>query len=334
MAEIWETAIKKILLHFLKSLKTGAPVNLALLSDIINKLNIQAAKDNLRIGKSMFRKANLKNLQPLKQLLLERNRITAFLLDQYKRFIVDQSASGMLTIGRRGQDILREYSLRTLERGYLGGNPGELARDRIKRFILKVKTADNKKFNELLKRQKDVVKAIKSAKKSGLITSSLEKQLRGLNKESMALHKEVVDKMNVFSIDGRAKFMLHVKPYEGKFKAFDVENYADLVGSTTNREAFNIAGVAKAEELGTRLVKWNFIGKNYRGLKDPCYFIDGGTYSTIEGGTSIGKKFFPYWKAGLTGSYVTPHPNCRHRLRPVSENLVKSLKPGLVAGAA
>ena len=139
------------------------------------------------------------------------------------------------------------------------------------------------------------------------------------------LTKELLE--NVTVLDG--KFNLEVAPYNGTYRKFDVRYYADLVARTTRREVQNVSNVIKAEELGTRLVKYNFTGKNYASLNDPCALIDGKTYSIEVGGTYIEGKYFPYWKDGIKGGFATPHPNCQHLLRPVSEDLVKSLTPGL-----
>ena len=131
---------------------------------------------------------------------------------------------------------------------------------------------------------------------------------------------------SVTIIDGR--FNLEIVPYNGQFRSFNVKTYADLVARTTRREAQNVSNALRAEELGTRLVKWNFIGKNYAALKDPCAIIDGKTYSIEVQGTFIGDKNFPYWRDSIKSGFATPHPNCNHFLRPVSEDLIATLKPG------
>lgn len=151
----------------------------------------------------------------------------------------------------------------------------------------------------------------------GIISGSIGKSRNALTKELLA---------RVPVIDG--KFRLEIAPYEGTFRTFDVKGYADLVARTTRREAQNFANTLKAEELGTRLVKWNLIGKDYRSMKDPCAVIDGNTYSIEEAGTLIAGKYFPFWRTAIKGGFATPHPNCNHFLRPVSEARVASLTPG------
>jgi len=152
---------------------------------------------------------------------------------------------------------------------------------------------------------------------------------RGIIKGSIGasrddLLKDLLEQVPV--IDG--KFRLEIAPYQGQYRNFDVRYYADLVARTTRREVQNVANTIKAEELGTRLVKFNFTGKNYKKLKDPCEIIDGKTYSIETGGTLINGKYFPYWRDAIRAGFATPHPNCQHFLRPVSEELVSSLEPG------
>jgi hypothetical protein len=329
LRQIFKTGVKKILIVFLRSLKSGRSIDTASLDALVFSLQNQAIAENEKIANSTFRRARVENLQPLQSLLEEKDRVMKFVFNQY-RFKINQSKAGLLNIGRRGQDIIRELSLKTIEEGFVGGNPVALARDRILKEI-KDRGIDTPRLNNLIKRQKDLTKALNIAKRSGIITDGIRKELASIKAETMKAFKEVGDNVPVFSRDGRPKFLLHVFPYEGRFMEFDVENYADLVARTTTREAGNVAGAAKAEKLGTRLVKFNFIGKNYKALKDPCEFIDGGTYSTEEKGTVIAGKFFPYWKDGFIGFYLTAHPNCQHRLRPVSEKLAPRLTPGKVA---
>lgn len=138
------------------------------------------------------------------------------------------------------------------------------------------------------------------------------------------LLKELLETVPIF--DG--KFSLEIVPYNGTFRKFNVRTYADLVARTTRREAQNVSNALRAEELGTRLVKWNFIGKDYAALKDPCAIIDGKTYSIEVSGTFIGGKRFNYWRDSIKSGFATPHPNCAHFLRPESESKVDIAIPG------
>jgi hypothetical protein len=147
-------------------------------------------------------------------------------------------------------------------------------------------------------------------------------------------HSTVVDKIPLFHEDGEAKFMLQVRTggedgeYRGKFQAWSAEKYADLVAITTAAEADVAANLDQAREIGTRIVKWNSTGKGvdfYLRIGDTrCARVDG-QYASIEpAGTTINGVYYPYYKSEerLPGRFSICHPNCRHRLTPVPEEVL------------
>lgn len=345
MAAEFTVGVSRVMREFLKALKSGLPLDLSAVNAIIDTMAQSIRRENRKVVFRQFATTfgpsidpvqfaagvtpNNINLSPLQALLEEKNRVSDFIVNQY-RFRVSQANSGLLSIGRRGQDIIREISLRTLEKSYIQGSPTELGRKLI-RNELKSRGVLSPKFNSIIKGQRNVKRIISSLQRAGLDDSKALAKLNDLRRDAIALTKELGDKIPIFHQSGEARFWLHLSPYQGDFRAYVPENYADLVARTTTVEASNVANVAKAGQLNTRLVKWNFIGKDYKSLKDPCQFIDGGTYSTEQNGTTLNGKFFPFWRLGLTTQYKTPHVNCRHRLRPVSEALAAKLKPGKVA---
>jgi hypothetical protein len=136
--------------------------------------------------------------------------------------------------------------------------------------------------------------------------------------------KEVRNKIPLFHEDGQARFYLKTKT--GKWMSYSVDGYAELVSVTTSEEADRVAQPERARSMGTRLVQFNSTGKgiqHYLAIGDDrCAAVDGQTFSIEEGGTVINGQIFKFWREALPGEFVTCHPYCQHRMRPISEALV------------
>jgi hypothetical protein len=135
--------------------------------------------------------------------------------------------------------------------------------------------------------------------------------------------------------DGVMRFDLEIWPYSGDTRRYQVDQYAELVARTTTAEATQTAFIQKAQNLRTRLVKYNFIGKDYNKLGDKkCAAIDGKIFvidkgsGTVKGGRS-GIEYESFDKSlgsilgfgGARPDFLLPHPNCNHIARPFPEVL-------------
>ena len=126
--------------EFIRAAKEGRPVSLAIIDEITRVMERRFQKAVAGMTRDSFLKQTdmralvkkTPDLAALRQLLLERAKGAQNAMRGY-RFLIQDSAvkSGQLTlaIGRRGQDILRETTLKTLERGFLKGNARELLSD-------------------------------------------------------------------------------------------------------------------------------------------------------------------------------------------------------------
>ncbi|HRP70195.1 MAG TPA: hypothetical protein PLY93_11735, partial [Turneriella sp.] len=171
------------------------------------------------------------DLAPLRAMLSERQSYFDERLKKY-RWLVKRFDNPSKKIGRRGHDVIREISLDTLEEGFLRGNPTAFTSTELARKIVNKGT--------LFKSEEDALEALKG------------------------VQKDIINKIPLFNKDGELKFMLHTRAggiYSGKFRAMDVERYADMVAFTTAGEANTAANIAQAGEIGTRIVKWNSTGK-------------------------------------------------------------------------
>lgn len=279
-----------------------------IMSDILNKT--ERAMDE--IGKTAYGRvmsSATPNLFGLNQMLKERSSYYSDRLNDYKFLYKKFERPGEI-IGRRGNDLVRELSLETLEEGFLKGNPTAFT-----------ETA-------LIDRIVNSPKAVKFADRAAAETAMKE------------FRANVVDKIPLFHEDGEPKFLLQVRSggedgeYKGKFQAWSAEKYADLVAITTAAEADVAANLDQAREIGTRIVKWNSTGKGrefYMSIGDTrCARVDGQYASLEPDGTTINGVFYPYYKSPerLPGRFNTCHPNCRHRLTPVPEEILNETIPG------
>jgi hypothetical protein len=272
------------------------------MSEILNKTEGAMQK----IGKDAYDRvmsSATPNLFGLNQMLKERSQYYSERLNDYK-YLIKKFDNPSIIIGRRGQDIVREMTLDTLEEGFLKGNPTAFTETKLVDRIL------------------NSPKAVKFADRATAETAMKQ------------FHSTVVDKIPLFHEDGEAKFMLQVRSggedgeYRGKFQAWSAEKYADLVAITTAAEADVAANLDQAREIGTRIVKWNSTGKGrefYMRIGDTrCARVDGQYASLEPEGTTINGVFYPYYKSPerLPGRFNTCHPNCRHRLTPVPEEVL------------
>jgi hypothetical protein len=302
----WSRGVYTSLREVLSAMKEGRYVELKLIDRMMSEILNRTEGAIKQIGESAYARvmsAVTPNLFGLNQMIKERLQYYSERLDDY-RYLIKRFDNPSIFIGRRGQDIVRELSLETLEEGFLRGNP----------------TAFTEK--KLIDRLVNSPKVVKFADRESAETAMKQ------------FHSTVVDKIPLFHEDGEAKFMLQVRSggedgeYRGKFQAWSAEKYADLVAITTAAEADVAANLDQAREIGTRIVKWNSTGKGvdfYLRIGDTrCARVDG-QYASIEpGGTTINGVYYPYYKSEerLPGRFSICHPNCRHRLTPVPEEVL------------
>lgn len=278
-----------------KALREGRAVDVILARAAIRRMSAQTWAITERLYGRHFRQVlggDFKNYEPLAELLRERERLHNFRVSGYAHLFED-SVTGALSIGRRTQDVVRELTLTQLERGMIQGSAATLQRDNLRRIMIS-------------RGRQDLADDIAN----------------GLDPRA-----ELLDKIPLFHKDGKAKFWLRTQT--GKFRAFDLDSYVDLVSVTTSEEANRIGQVEKARTLGTRLVKFNSTGKGkafYLSINDTrCAAVDGEIFSIEPSGTWIDGIFFRYWRDALPGPYVTCHPNCQHTMGPIAEALAVSL---------
>lgn len=228
------------------------------------------------------------NLLPLSEMLNEYRRLHNERLAGYQT-LVNESAKQIISIGRRGQDIIREIPLNVIEDQYLKGGSGLSIKDAI--------------IAEFQKRANPALG---------------EKIAAGYSPIDTELRKYVP------VVSNGERFYL--KTQFGTMRSYDVEHYAELIASTTTTEAGYNAQEQRARDVETRLVKFNSTGKGkqwYLKQQDyRCAAVDGQIFSIEEGGTTIRGRYFKSWREVLNGDYHTCHPFCDHYFRPHSEALV------------
>lgn len=278
----WQQGTVKAGREVLRVLATGRPLDRAALDLIFEDIRNRAIRTAERIARHRFARVvtGEPNLQPLASLLRERERILRQQLTSY-RFTLETDAINLLNlrqseewtnflesidIGRRGQDVIREVSLRTLEKAFLKGQPTALTR--------------------------------------------------------VMLRKEFRDRqINILAPNARPQIRLEIFPYVGEFRNYEIDAYAELVALTTTAEATQVGFDEQAAEIGTRLIKYNFIRKDYLRLGDPvCHKLNGNIFSLDRDGTD-GKSGKHYRWIGevLTRGFKTAHPRCDHIGRPIPE---------------
>lgn len=290
--------ISGVLRAVLTSMREGGPLDMRLVDALIKRLYDKTVTGYTGIAQDRFFKvldSAEPNLRPLREMLRERAGYYGDVLSGY-RFIVSKFDNPALMIGRKGQDLVRELSLDTLEEGFLNGNPTAFTSPKLAQRIAK----------------------------KGTLFDSAESAARALKD----LKIDIVKKIPLFHEDGRAKFLLQVKTdgkYQGAFRKFDVQKYADLVAVTTAGEADGAGSIAQASEINSRIVKWNSTGKGkafYHSIGDHrCARVDGEYASLEPEGTTIRGVFYPYIHSEerLPGPYLTCHPHCAHRFTAVPE---------------
>lgn len=301
----WKRGIYSVLLEVLRALRDRDLVEMRIVDRILEDIHKKTVKAMETIGTNGYLKVVSSaepNLYPLKEMLRQKAQDQAERLRGY-RYLVKQFDNPHITIGRRGQDLIRELSMETLEEGFLNGNPSVFTEKKLAEKIVKKGT--------LYKDEKEAQQALSS------------------------LHHDVVRDIPLFHEDGNVKFLLHEKTrgtYQGRYRAWDVERYADLVAVTTAAEADTAANIEHAKELGTRLIKWNSTGKGvafYESIGDTrCAAVDGKVASIVPEGVTINGTHYPYYKELLPGPYSTCHPYCRHRMTPLPEEAVGEHIPG------
>ena len=239
---------------------------------------------------------------PLRAMLEERRASVANAIRGYK-FLVNESAirseQVKIAIGRRGQDILRETTLRLMKKGWLAGNP---------RQMLSQKLVD--KINR------------RGIGVDENVTQAELAEIHGLIGERIP----IMQKTNAAGEPiGAARFYLRNK--NGRFMSFEPQYYADLVARTTTEEAVETATEIRARQMGTRFVKFNRMGKDY--TDDPkCAAVDGNVFSLVsetskngfQGAIGNSGKFYIYLPE-ILGDFKKPHPFCKHIRTPYPERL-------------
>lgn len=295
---VWGQGITSILRVVLDALRGKGTVDMRIVDALIREINRKTMQGVERLATDRFfqiASSAEPNLAPLREMLAERQEYVSTTLAGF-RFAVKKFDNPAVRIGRRGQDIIREFSLETLEEGFLKGNPTALTAESLVEKIVSKGT--------LFKSFEDAAEAIENTR------------------------LDVVKKIPLFHEDGEAKFLLQVRTngeYRGAFRRYGVQAYADLVAVTTAGEADAAGNIAQASEIGTRIVKWNSTGKGkafYRSIGDNrCANVDGEYASLEPDGTTINGVFYPYIHSEerLAGRYLTCHPHCRHRFTPYPE---------------
>jgi len=301
LRKAFEIGVKRVSIEALRSLKVGRTFDLELVDLIIKQIFKNAAHAQNAIAEIQYNKfLNIKavsevNLLPLKSLQSERAAHLADSLKNY-RHLVNQASVEHLAIGRRGQDVLREMTLKQLEKGFIRGDASFFVKDS---FI-----------NEL-------------NKKKLFVNENISKN------ELFKLREEFFNKIPVFKKGEKLKFFLLNK--NNKFMAFDAKYYGDLVAITTTNEARWSANYERARSQNTRFIQMSKTGKSksqYNKEKDPiCGIINGGIFSIVaqtqSGGMwgALGKsgKFYQYIKEIIKGKYLLPHPFCKHLPSPYPE---------------
>jgi hypothetical protein len=278
-------SLKQVIL----AIKDNRPIDLALVNAAIQEMSKKAWRLQAAMAEGHFRFVlgeKFINLNPLAAQLRELARLHNERMRDYQ-YLFNQNAVPNVLIGRRGQDIIREISLNTIEDAFLRGKGALALKDEISRELISKGRAD---LAELIDQGYDI-------------------------------KDEILKAVPVFSEDGRPHFFLKNK--HGQFMKFEIEHYAELVASTTTEEADRMANVEKARAIGTRLVVFNETGKGrafYIETNDlRCAAVDGRIFSIEEGGTIIDGYRFPYWREALPGPYTTCHPFCHHFMRPIAE---------------
>lgn len=322
---LFKASIENIFSEFLQSIKTGSTLDTNRIRENIERMRKAFTEAESKQLSTSFRSVEAISTGPIVQLQAEKAAMINQVINNYS-YLVEKSAVQSLTIGRRGQDIVREISLQSLREGMINGSPQYIGKDLLLKEFSDRRSSDPGLI-EAIKKSKDLTRTFNRVKSR--LTLDQSKRFAAQIKKQRAIISEFSERIPIFNQDGRAKFYLHVKPYRGRYIAYDVENYIDLVTSATQREAINEANVAKAARLGTRLVVWNDTGKDYSKTKDHvCARINGKAYSIEPSGTWVAGKFFPYWKNAISGGFSIPHPHCNHTLRPVSEARAADLTPG------
>ena len=295
----WNGDVKSILASILASIKTDRNFDrviiAAALADMA-KSGTATVTEIAKVSATIFAAGSELNLYPLKALIDQRISLIDHAVSGY-RHLIQQTESTRLTIGRRGQDVVRELTLGEMERAFLGGSPNLLLR---KNFLRRLKAS---------------AKSIDPDK----IDSQTIHQF----------YRDFADKVPTFSIDGKPKFMLSVQTdgqYLGNYRAYDVGKYTDLVSLTTVDEARWTASEQRAENIGTRFMQFNKLDRDYK--RDPvCAAINGRAFSLVDeaggdrpGAMSASNKFYPYLYSVIRGQYKLPHPFCKHQPRPIPES--------------
>jgi hypothetical protein len=282
----WHDGLFAVLRQLLKVLSHEQPLDKAVVElfyEDLEKKSIAAERGIMINRASQIMVLNEVNLRPLKALLDQREQLVKrrlkdhfFILTKDEKAMIKfrgddewQAYLKRISIGRRGQDRIREIALSDLEKAFLQGSPVALGKNQI--------------------------------------VENISKSVKTLND------------------DGIMRFELEVFPYEGKTRVYAVDQYAELVAKTTTAEATQVSFIKKAENLRTRLIKYNFIGKDYKKLNDDkCDKIDGEIFAINDGeivtGQQTGKKYRSFRQV-VGERFILPHPNCNHIARPFPEAL-------------
>lgn len=315
----WTIGIFRAKRELLRILATGVPLDRAVVEVILKDLSAQtlkaeAALANISAGKVLGSGFGVENIMPLQSMLRERERLLnqrlgkfRYLLEEDGQMLLELKRSGLwedllesVKIGRRqlaggSGAMVRELSLRTIEEAFLKGRPTTLTK---KVLIEQIPVSTQSRLFRLV-----------------------GKEPRGKFYE-IDIVKEIARKTHTLSENGKLYFELETYPYNGKFRKYRVDQYAELVAKTTVHEATQVSHIEKAQRIGTSLVKFNSTGRNYAQIQCGCEKVDGKIFSTIPGGSrGQSGKLYPYFRDVLQSLYLTVHVNCGHMARPYAEEL-------------
>lgn len=291
LAIAYRTGLRFGLKTLVRAIYEGRSVDLIVVRAAMRKM----AADTWRLQKKLYRSefayavgGDFTDYRPLEQLILERQRLHADRIAGYQN-LYEQSARGSILIGRRGQDIVRELGVNMVEQTFIEGAPATMGKRALHTLMVQRGRAD--------------------------LATMIE---NGYDPAA-----EIMQHVPIFHKSGTPHFYLKNK--HGKYMAFSVEGYAELVAATTSEEADRIAQPERARKLGTRLVEFNRTGRGkayYLSINDTrCAAVDGETFSIEEGGSWVNGVYYRYWRDVLPGEFVNCHPFCQHFMRPKAEAL-------------
>lgn len=121
-------------------------------------------------------------------------------------------------------------------------------------------------------------------------------------------------------LDNPNDYYFRLRTRSGQMRWYNVQDYAELVSRTTQKEAAYAAVIDRAGRSKEPLVAFSYRGIDYLDINDPCYKIDGSVFSTRKNYVASNGKIYPYLYDVVNKNYLVPHPNCKHTLGNVVDS--------------